>query len=150
MSPKAVHSLRLGGKWILWDHFVQVYEFNNHNDLRLYPQLSRDHIYPNSSEKMRNHLATNVLNGKMLHLFKCLQQKVMNPSDFDGVVQLLEHTSIMIDIFSNITTKVESMHDVRIHKLLSILDFFQKWESEYSDSKQQSRYLINLRDQRRY
>ena len=73
-NPKAVCSLKINGKLILWDHFIWAYQFNNDTDLHLYRQLSRDHVYPSQPEKMRNHLATNVLNSKMLNLFKEYQQ----------------------------------------------------------------------------
>ena len=34
------------------------------------------------------------------------------------------------------------MYDARISKLLSVLDFFHKWENEYCDRKEQRKHLI--------
>ena len=35
------------------------------------------------------------------------------------------------------------MYDVRIQKLLDVLQFFQKWEMEFDNSKDKTRYLLS-------
>ena len=115
--------------------------FNNKTDLHLYKKLLRDHIYPKVHEKMRNHLAENVLNKDMLYLFTALQKSV-GGMGFSGVTALLEQTSLFIEIFSSITSKIESVNDVCIFKLKDILQFFHNWESEYSDPKEKMKHLI--------
>ena len=143
--PSSNHTLKLNGKLILWDHFVAAYEFNNKTDLRLYRHLSRDHIYPSQSDKMCNHIATNVLSEPMLNLFRNYQKQLADPTELDSVISLLEQTSALIDIFSSVTSVIETMQDARIVKLLSILDFFHKWEQEYKDPH--SKYLITKETQ---
>ena len=132
----------LDGKVILWDHFIQAYNFNNETDLHLYRQLSKSHIYPTQAEKMRNHLSTQVLDGNMLNLFRVLQTKIPNPNSLASVIKLLEHTSNLIEIFSTVTSTTESTSDSHIHKLLSILDFFHTWENQFPDKKDQGKRLI--------
>ena len=127
------------------DHFVAAYEFNNKTDLRLYRHLSRDHIYPSQSDKMHNYIATNVLSEPMLNLFRNYQKQLADPTELDSVIALLEQTSALIDIFSSVTSVIETMQDARIVKLLSILDFFHKWEQEYKEPH--SKYLITKETQ---
>ena len=81
--------------------------------------------------KMRNHLAINVLNYKMLHLMKEIQNTLAHPEILQSTIDLLEHTAIYVDIFCNSNSKLESMNDTRIQKLLKILDFFHTWEQEF-------------------
>ena len=91
---------------------------------------------------MQNHLAKNVLNGDMLNLFKVYQKTLHNPSELNGVIALLEHTSVFIHIFTSVTSKIESIHDVRLSQLKEVLAFFHDWESEYSDPKLCTKHLI--------
>ena len=48
-------------------------------------------------KKMQNHLAENVLNADMLNLFKAYQKTLHNPSELNGVIALLQHTSVCSD-----------------------------------------------------
>lgn len=43
------------------------------NSRSIHYRVTDNHIFPNNSEKMRNHLAEDMLNGDMLHLMKCYQ-----------------------------------------------------------------------------
>ena len=79
-SRKTVRTLKWRGDLILWQHFEAAFHFNNKTDLHLYKKLSRNHIYPKLHEKMRNHLAENVLNKDMLNLFTALQKSVVRNS----------------------------------------------------------------------
>ena len=94
---------------------------------------------------MRNHLAENVLNKDMLNFFTTLQKSV-GGTEYTGVIALLEQTSVFIEIFSSITSKIESMNDVRIFKLKEILHFFHDWESEYLDPKVKTKHLNHQRN----
>ena len=129
------------GHLILWEHFERVYHFNNQTDLHLYRCLSRDHIYPKLHEKMQNHLAENVLNANMLNLIKAYQKTLHKPSKLNGVIALLEHTFVFVQIFSSVTSKIQSMYDYRLHQLKEVLTFFHHWESEYSDPKLCTKHL---------
>ena len=66
----------------------------------------------------------------MLNLFTTLQKSV-GGNECTGVIALFEQTSVFIEIFSSITSKIESVNDVQILKLKEILHFFQDLESEY-------------------
>ena len=113
-SGKTVRTLMWKSHLILWEYFERAYHFNNQTDLHLYKHLSRDHTYSKLHEKMQNHLAENVLNADMLNLFKVYQKTLHNPSKLNIVIALLEHTSVFVQIFSSVTSKIQSMYDDRL------------------------------------
>ena len=84
----------------------------------------------------------NVLNADMLNLMWLYQQSLTNKEVLNRTVKLLEHTSVFIDIFCGSHTKINSMNDPHIGKLLSILHFFQNWEMEYSTHDDKCKHLI--------
>ena len=53
-----------------------------------------------------------------------------------------QHTQIMVDIFCNINSNIESMHDSHVQKLLQVLEFFHTWENEFESTKDKNRHLI--------
>lgn len=58
---------------ILWKFWEDAYEFNINRPWRLHPKLTKGHVDVSQLDKMRNHLAEEVLNRDMLHLMKvCL------------------------------------------------------------------------------
>lgn len=62
---------KLGDQLILWRHWKDAMEWDDQKHLlKIYHKLTYNHIEPNSSELMRNHLAVDVLNSEMLHLMK--------------------------------------------------------------------------------
>ena len=64
-------TLMLNQKKCLWSHFQEAYQWDlQTNSLRVYHKLTDDHIYVSDANKMRNHLATDVLNSEMLHLME--------------------------------------------------------------------------------
>lgn len=63
--------LRHGKDHILWKHWRDAYLWDySSNNLKVYHKLSAEHIDPDNSQRMRNHLAVEVLNNEMLHLMK--------------------------------------------------------------------------------
>lgn len=140
---KSSRTLLLHGKEILWQHFELAYQFNCLNPLRIYRKLSLEHIELNAQAKMRNHLATNVLNSEMLNLFKLYKDSLQDGNFLNSTIELLEHTSVLVDIFSNVNTKIENVHDSRIAQILKVLDFFHDWEEEHTNAKNKGRSLIS-------
>ena len=140
---KCVRQLKLKGKYIFWEMFEDVFEFNCSTDLRLYRNLSKEHVKVSDAGKMRNHLAINVLNGKMLNLMKIYQCQLSDPEVMNSTIELLENTSVYVDIFSNSNLKISSIYDHHIQKLLDILAFFHTWEDEYSDPKEKAKHLMS-------
>ena len=121
----------LNEKEILWDHFVQTYQFNTNYNLRPDIKLTRNHIFPSQTDKMRNHLAEDVLSEKFLDLMLKYQCSLTDGSHLQSTVALLQHTSVLVNIFNNDHSAVENLEDPRIAKLLEVLQFFMKWEEQF-------------------
>lgn len=81
---------------------------------------------------MRNHLAEDVLNGRMLQLFQELQSSVPggDPS-LNGVIELLTKTSPVLHIFRD-QRPIRSSDDERVKKLEEFHGWLKDWESNAS------------------
>lgn len=90
---------------------------------------------PDSAEKMRNHLAEEVLDSNMLHLMKEYQKSLRKGQELDGAVDLLEQSSRLISIFRD-SIPITSIHDKRIGTLLSIREWFRTWREEGGSSSE--------------
>ena len=55
---------------ILWAHWSAAYEYSVSRDWRIHPKLTKQHVDPAQLDKMRNHLAEEVLDKNMLYLMK--------------------------------------------------------------------------------
>ena len=135
--------LQLDGANIVWEHFLGAYEFNKKNSLRIYPAIRKDHMFLNSPAKMRNHLALQVLNTLFLDLMKKYAASTEEPDIFRSTIALLENTSVLVDVFEYDTRKLEVLYDSRIHKLRTVLQFFDEWEHQFSDKRDIRKHLIS-------
>ena len=113
---------------IHWKLFIDAYQWDKtRNYLRIHRKLSNDHFYLNSTLKMRNHLAEQVLNKDMLYLFQEYQKTLDDPEKMDAVIELLQQTSLFIEIFRS-PQPICSIHDIRLTQLRTILAYFEDWE----------------------
>lgn len=83
---------------------------------------------------MRNQLAIQVLNRDMLYLMKCYQETLPNPKILASSIQLLEHTSQLVDIFCTKNKPVSSMDSPQFATMRKVLDFFNSWEETINKS----------------
>ena len=141
-KPDAVRQVTLHGQPILCQYFQEAYHYNCKNHLRIYRRLTKEHMYLTAQAKIRNYLSTDVLSEQMLNLFVQIQSHIENPSKLDSTIELLKHTSILVDIFCNVSHTIENMYDSRIAKLLQVSEFFHSWEKEYESSKDLGKFLI--------
>ena len=71
MGGTTSRCLDINGKFILWDHFVQAFNFDQGEcTMSIHNKLTADHFELNPASKMRNHLAEDVLDKNMLYLMK--------------------------------------------------------------------------------
>jgi len=71
VDPKSPRCLTNNGKQILWEHLVQAFNFDQGEfTMPLHHKLSADHFELTPASKMRNHLAEDVLDKKMLELMQ--------------------------------------------------------------------------------
>lgn len=133
--------LILHGKYVVWDHWEQAFAFNNANVVRLHRKLTKEHITINPHSKMRNHLATDVLDRNMLYLMQCYQSSLPKEerANLNSTITLLEMTSVLVDIFEDRIRSLSSASDDRVSSICKVLDFFKDWDS--SDDKAASNSL---------
>ena len=83
--------LSLEGKDIVWDHIQLQPDFS---DTHVHKKLTRDNIYLTPTYKMRNNLATEVLDADMLYTTRAYQRTLKEPSDLDASITLLTHRQL--------------------------------------------------------
>ena len=127
--------LMFEGQEIKWKLWRACYEWDKGHGLSIHRKLTNEHLHPNSADKMRNHLAEEVLDGDMLHLMKCYQKHlgVEGGIRCSGAIALLEQTSILISIFRD-PRPINDICDKRLHQLKTAQQWFLNWEKE-SDTK---------------
>lgn len=114
---------------IHWQMFVDFFSWDQQNALQLHRKLTKDHIYLDTQNKMRNHLAEQVLDSEMLHAFKTYQNSLGEKGAvLYGLVELLEQTSLLIQIFRDMRPICDNTDD-RLSQLKSIDLWFSFWES---------------------
>lgn len=126
--------LVLNGKPVVWDHFEEAYQFNLQSGFRIHKKLTKEHLELTSASKMRNKLAEQVLDKDMLFLFKSYQATLDVPERLASTILLLEHTSILVDVFRD-TRPISERTDTRLTQLAAVLSFFNKWEETIHQSK---------------
>lgn len=92
----ATRRLLHGQDLILWQHWVDAYKWDDelHKDtLKVYANLTEEYLDPSHAQLMRNHLATGVLNGEMLHLMKVCSSHV-GTSEKNS-----RHSSFIVNIY---------------------------------------------------
>lgn len=83
---------------------------------------------------MRNKLATDVLSREMLYLMKAYQQTLENTTYLASSIVLLEHTSVLIDIFCNRNRPISQVTDTRLTELRTVSQFFKSWRTTVEES----------------
>jgi len=121
-------------KDIVWDHWEGAYRFNMQDGLKIHTKLTKEHIEIDASAKMRNALATDVLDRQMLYLMKEYQKKVLDPTSLDSTVEFLTHTSNLVSIFLDRNRPVRLMTDPRLQVIAKALEFFNNWEDQIISS----------------
>ena len=87
-----------------WKMWIDAYMWDQDNhSFKIHHKLTHDHIFPNSAQKMRNHLAYDTLNSDMLHLMQSYQQSLGEAGQkaLCGVIQFLENTSFLVSFFND-------------------------------------------------
>ena len=76
-----MRKLRTGGKDIYFDHWRSAFEWDqNSHSMKRHEKLTLHHFKLDSRSKMRNQLAEDVLNDKMLNLMTVYQKDFLSPS----------------------------------------------------------------------
>jgi hypothetical protein len=131
---------------VLWNHWIDAYNWDKTNPLAIHHKLTREHIFLDSAGKMRNHLAENVLDVNMLQLMLEFRQSLGEKGEYlSGTVELLQQTSQFISIFRD-NRPIISFSDERLQALSKILSWFQAWndtvQKQSIPNKEKSKMLF--------
>lgn len=132
-----------GGKSIVWKQWKDAFNWDQSNfSLPLHERLTLAHIELDPASRMRNHLAEDVLDSKMLFMMQSYRDHIMASTDnqdqqedgtpLDSALQLLQHTSQIIDLF-NSKCPITNINDSRMKKLNSFYAFMLDWREESTD-----------------
>ncbi|XP_068680449.1 uncharacterized protein [Montipora foliosa] len=114
--------LQVNGNTIIWKQFKEAYNWHQANfSLPVHERLSELHFELDSAGKMRNHLAENVLDRKMLFLMQKYQEHLSsvtqdNGQRLDATIELLGHTSRIVQLFND-KHSITSLTDPRLTEL---------------------------------
>ena len=79
--------------------FTAYYAWDQQNALQLHRKLTSEHFNTDNQLKMRNSLAEDLLSSEMCHCFKLYKNALGDKEKIlDGVIELIEHTSKMVEI----------------------------------------------------
>lgn len=118
------------GNAIQWQMWIDCFTWDSSNGVQVHRKLTKEHIYPTTQSKMRNHLAEQVLNDDMLELFTEYQSHLGNKgSALNGPIELLKRTSRIIEIFRDYRP-VRDISDHRLLEVNEVLQWFKSWESK--------------------
>ncbi|CAB4027749.1 Hypothetical predicted protein, partial [Paramuricea clavata] len=127
--------LKNGDDHIFWRFWKDAYLWDqSQHSCPIHEKLKEDHFQLTPSSRMRNNLAEDVLDKKMLFLMKAYQNHLEcsenqeHASRLNGSIMSLQHTSFMVEFFSSKQAIYDS-NDTRLQSLLSTLSYFSKWKA---------------------
>jgi hypothetical protein len=134
-ESKYTRSMVLSGKSLVWKQWIDAVKWDRENNSRpIHHRVSDSHLFPNNAEKMRNHLAEDMLDTTMLNLMTSYQAGLNDGTHLAAAVNLLEQTSILIAIFRD-HRPFTSMKDDRLSQLKKMLTWLEDWEKDIESQK---------------
>jgi len=133
-DPSCKRRLKFNDNFIEWNHFKQAYIWDiSTNPFPVHHKLSQEHIYLTPDNKMRNHLAEQVLNEDMLHLMKFYKaSQDETGGGLDSTIEFLEQTSVLIKNFKDHRPITDSA-DERLKQNHNALQWFIQWEKSIKE-----------------
>ncbi len=116
-----------------WNHWIDAYEWDRAHPLKINHRLTQEHFFLDTRSKMRNHLATEILDDNMLALMR-KYKGFSGRKDLEGTIILLEHTSKLVKLFSDLRI-INSQFDSRLNVLEEFKTFLVKWKETCGDIK---------------
>ncbi|KAM7437563.1 hypothetical protein ABFA07_012832 [Porites harrisoni] len=133
--------LMIKGKNVTWQYFKDAFNWDQKSfSLPLHEKLTDQHFNLDPASKMRNHLAEDVLDDKMLFLMQKYQENMMgqgkDSSHLDSTISLLVHTSKLVNLFND-KLVIRSNSDPRLGQLNQFHKYMNDWRSESSENNNQ-------------
>ena len=130
VTPGHTRCLCFSGTSIVWTQWLDAAKWDrSSNPRRVHHAITESHLHPNPSEKMRNHLAEDMMGTDMLHLMQLYQATLQDGSELNGAIELLQKTSILVDTFRD-RRGISSMTDIRLPRLREVQKWFLDWEKD--------------------
>ncbi|KAK3747781.1 hypothetical protein QZH41_010671, partial [Actinostola sp. cb2023] len=141
IDGSSTRCLTIGTNHILWEHFRNAFNYDQGSfSMSFNEKLTAEHFDLTPASKMRNHLAEDVLDKKMLSLMKAYKDHLrnkpgQNENSLDATIALLNHSSKMVQLFNDKYT-LSSVTDSRLKELRQFLKFIDDWKcSTEGDAK---------------
>ncbi|KAK3091321.1 hypothetical protein FSP39_018905, partial [Pinctada imbricata] len=123
-------AIKKGDHFIMWQQWLDAAKWDDDtNSRKLHYKITPSHLHPDSAEKMRNHLAEEMLDSDMLNLMQQYKQHLQNRPELNSAIEFLENTSKLITIFKD-KRPIFSVKDTRVATLLQVREWFQTWKSD--------------------
>ncbi|XP_070556918.1 uncharacterized protein [Ptychodera flava] len=125
--------LKYNGHEIVWNHWYNTYtEDQRANSIVVHERLTEEHFDLNAKSKMRNHLAEDVLDRKMLFAMQAYKRSLIerrgeDVSYLNGSIQLLSHTSKLVSFVNDIKNPVRDTADTRLKDSRNFLTYLDTW-----------------------
>ena len=134
-------------KFIEWDHLRKAYLWDiSSSSFPVHHKLTQEHIFLTSVNKMRNHLAEEVLNSEMLHLMELYKGSLGQAGlKLSATIELLRCTSVLIKNFRD-KRPITNISDDRIQQNHDLMHWFIKWENSVKSDekiKNKGKHLIS-------
>ncbi|KAK3754215.1 hypothetical protein QZH41_013117 [Actinostola sp. cb2023] len=142
LKDKSPRQLMLNGNSILFQHWKDAYNWDrNEHSIKVNEHLSDDHFNLTPKSRMRNKLAEDLLDKKMLYLMEQFkihlfdQGKRAQAEELNETIRLLTFTSELIDLFTR-KDKLTSCYDARIIKAKEFIDHLKTWKGNTKTAKE--------------
>ena len=128
--------LCINNKVIIWKMWVDAFNWDQLNSFPLHKKLTKEHIYPNNAQKMRNKLAFDCLDDDMHNLMFEYSKTLTPPAqdELGGTLELLKQTAFMVRFFRD-PRPITSTDDPRLASLKESYNWFKSWEKERTGDK---------------
>ncbi|KAL9977997.1 hypothetical protein ACROYT_G015469 [Oculina patagonica] len=142
LSDKGPRQLTVNNMKIVFKSWKDAFQWDQENhSLPLHKKLTDAHFDLNPRSRMRNFLAEDVLDERMLFLMEKYKEhlasigKAAEATALEEPIKFLQYTSQLINLFSR-KDIITSTHDPRSLKAREFLDYLQRWEENVSSPKE--------------
>lgn len=120
------------GEAIMWQMWIDQWD-KSFNPFPVHNKLTDEHLFPSDSQKMRNKLANEVLDGEMLNLMQCYKSSLSpeHGKQLDGAIAILHQTSLFVSLFRD-PRPICDLCDERLIGLDGAYFWFKEWERQIS------------------
>ncbi|XP_077985881.1 uncharacterized protein LOC144440385 [Glandiceps talaboti] len=135
-NNKGKTELKHNGNEILWKYWFNAYNADQtENTMVVHERLTEEHFKMTAKLKMRNHLAEDVLDRKMLLVMQAYKRNLsertrQSVTYLDSAIELLSHTSNLVSFVNDVENPVRDIADTRLQDSKKFLTYLDTWNRE--------------------